>query len=335
VRSTGPWDNPNIFGLLMGVGIVLAIGSAVLNFRLLGFSKSDAGCWKGHRRWWEVAFVIVYLVSAGLMGRGLLHSYSRGAWLATFCGSAYLFGNLRHRNAHLATALSPRPPGGEGESLSCASCVSWFNKNWFSLSAILLSVVVLSFWHYRATEWYPARRAFSVTNTLDSTWRDRVAAWECALQITAEHPCFGAGWNQPERLYRRYYFLPEVSGSAGIRLNDYLLLGATLGIPALFCFGMYIWLSLKQKSEVRSQKSEIGSQDLRSDLRPPASDLLSATCRAGAIVLLIGFWFDGGLLRLPTAATFWILLELGAATMQKNAALATDEHRFSQIKTRT
>jgi hypothetical protein len=33
--------------------------------------------------------------------------------------------------------------------------------------------------------------------------------------------------------------------------------------------------------------------------------------RASAIVLLVGFWFDGGLFKLPTAATFWILLELG------------------------
>jgi hypothetical protein len=28
-------------------------------------------------------------------------------------------------------------------------------------------------------------------------------------------------------------------------------------------------------------------------------------------VLLVGFWFDGGLFKLATAAPFWILLELG------------------------
>jgi hypothetical protein len=43
----------------------------------------------------------------------------------------------------------------------------------------------------------------------------------------------------------------------------------------------------------------------------PAS-FLPATCHAGAMVLLVGFWFDGGLFKLPTAATFWILLELGS-----------------------
>ena len=34
-------------------------------------------------------------------------------------------------------------------------------------------------------------------------------------------------------------------------------------------------------------------------------------CHAGALVLLVGFWFDGGLFKLPTAAVFWTLLELG------------------------
>jgi hypothetical protein len=29
------------------------------------------------------------------------------------------------------------------------------------------------------------------------------------------------------------------------------------------------------------------------------------------VVLLVGFWFDGGLFKLATGATFWILLELG------------------------
>jgi hypothetical protein len=40
-------------------------------------------------------------------------------------------------------------------------------------------------------------------------------------------------------------------------------------------------------------------------------DWLKTVCRAGALVLAVGFWFDGGLFKLPTAATFWILLELG------------------------
>jgi hypothetical protein len=101
------------------------------------------------------------------------------------------------------------------------------------------------------------------------------------------------------------------------------MLGATLGMPALFCFVTYIWLSLKQRSEARSQKSDGGIPAV--DLRPLTSDLWQATCRAGAIVLLVGFWFDGGLFNLPTAATFWILLGLGAVELHKETAKQTNE----------
>ena len=105
-------------------------------------------------------------------------------------------------------------------------------------------------------------------------------------------------------------FPQKLTERGAFEMNDILMLGATLGIPALFCFGMYLWLSLKGKAESgkhtpppslrRTGKVEI--QDL---------DWLRSVCHAGAIVLLIGFWFDGGLFKLPTAATFWILLELG------------------------
>ena len=39
---------------------------------------------------------------------------------------------------------------------------------------------------------------------------------------------------------------------------------------------------------------------------------LQMACRAGALVFLVAFWFDGGLFTLATASVFWILLELGA-----------------------
>ena len=33
------------------------------------------------------------------------------------------------------------------------------------------------------------------------------------------------------------------------------------------------------------------------------------------MVLLVGFWFDGGLFKLATGAMFWVLLELGREDM--------------------
>jgi hypothetical protein len=188
---------------------------------------------------------------------------------------------------------------------------------WLLVAVILASVFVLCFWQFRQTEWHPARRAFSVVNPVDFSWRNRVSAWEGALQIAAEQPWFGAGWDQPELLYEHFYLPPKLTESAAIQMNDYLMLGATLGVPVLGCFGMYVWRTLTNKAEIRKQKTEnerakaeIGKSGNRETGRVE-SDWLRTTGHAGAVVLLVGFWFDGGLFQLPTAATFWILLELG------------------------
>jgi O-antigen ligase len=292
-RWSGPWDNPNIFGLLMGTGAALAVGIGMRGWRM------EDGRWKTRSGVWRLVFgkfavVTLCLIAVCLMGRGLSHSYSRGAWLATFCGMSY----LGYQVFRCQVSSSSKSEIGNRKSETLRSlCSLWLRKNQLPLSVILVSVFVLVFWHFRQTAWHPARRAFSVVNAGDFSWRNRIAAWEGALQMMVEHPWFGFGWNQPEPLYEHYYLLPKLSESAAIQMNDYLLLGATLGIPALFCFGIYLSLSLFRNSAFSLQPLE----------------LLPATCRAGAIVLLVGFWFDGGLFKLPTAATFWILLELGSA----------------------
>jgi hypothetical protein len=164
-----------------------------------------------------------------------------------------------------------------------------------------------------------------------------MAAWEGALQITAEHPWLGAGWNQPELLYEHFYLPPKLTESAAIQMNDYLMLGATLGVPVLGFFGMYVWRTLTNKAECRKQKTEnerakaeIGKSGNRETGRVEL-DWLRTTCHAGAIVLLVGFWLDGGLFKLPTAATFWILLELGAVPRQNYFTAMNAEN--TEIKT--
>ena len=94
-----------------------------------------------------------------------------------------------------------------------------------------------------------------------------------------------------------------------IQLNDYLMLGMTLGVPAMLCFLVYVGLSLTTRTRGASRASNIEHRTSNVEHRPLD---LAAVCRAGAAVLLVGFWFDGGLFKLATGATFWILLELGA-----------------------
>jgi hypothetical protein len=298
-RWSGPWDNPNIAGLLMAVGMVLAVGLFVqiLISKIQGLKteKTASGVW--YLAFGRFASIILCPLAVILMGHGLLHSYSRGAWLATFCGVGYLtFQALKCQ----VLGSSKLAIGNRQSAISYDSCLSWLKSNWSPFAVVSASVFMLTFWHFQQSDWHLARRALSAVDPVDFSWRNRVAAWEGALKITAEHSWFGTGWSQPEPLYEYYYLPPKLTESAAIEMNDYLMLGATLGIPALFCFGMYLWLSLTQKSGVG-----INSLELRT------LDCSKIVCHAGVIALLVGFWFDGGLFKLPTAATFWILLELG------------------------
>ncbi len=142
-RWSGVWDNPNIFGMLMGTGFVLAFGIAS------GFLRS----WTG-----KIVVVPLCLVAAGLMVRGLLHSYSRGAWLATVCGGTYL---LRHWISREMRRIR------EDDGFLCGSCISRLKTICVPLSLILAASFVLMFRHCQESDWRPVRRAFSSVNTAD------------------------------------------------------------------------------------------------------------------------------------------------------------------------
>ena len=340
-RWSGPWDNPNIFGVLMGVGFVLALGRMVSgNAEMLKTEKLKAEGVKAESRkqkaerdgqcppaniehpisnWGEWVRKAFYLAAAGAMGVGLVKSYSRGAWVGTAVGVAYLAYQV-----------------GKAEKLKTEMLKT--GHRWVALSVICASIAVLTFWSFRETEWRVARRVVSVGNINDFSWRNRVAAWEGALQMMADKPWFGFGWNQPERVYDSFYRPARLTEGGAMQMNDYLMLGSTLGVPALLCFLMYVGLCLKgsprskaqspkfngQRTEDRGQRTEVGGRRAEdrgrrtegglpnTDHRSLATDhWAKAVCRAGAVVLLVGFWFDGGLFKLATAAPFWILLELG------------------------
>jgi O-antigen ligase len=343
-RWAGPWDNPNTFGVLMGAGAVLAIGllaSGKAESRkqkaemggehpasniqhptsnwgrwVLGKAESrkqkaeigtgQAEMLKAARRWAVVA-------AAGAMGVGLVRSYSRGAWVGTAVALMYLLLKAERRKQKAEIGR------GKGESGKQRAETSRGNaekpktekltvaRRWGTVAVICAAVGVVGFWTFQQSAGSVARRAYSVANANDFSWRNRVTAWEGALQMMAEKPWFGYGWNQPERVYGAYYCPAKVDEAAAIQLNDYFMLGMTLGVPALACFVMYAGLCLAGRPFW-----EVCRLGETTDYRPLTTDnWLSVACRAGAIVLLAGFWFDGGLFKLATAATFWILLELG------------------------
>ena len=350
-RWTGPWDNPNTFGVLMAVGVVLSLGRAVqrlkakgqmLNTESQGAATSGRGVPSGgeqrsaniehrtsnveHRtlnlgHWLRLVFL---LAAAGVMGVGLIKSYSRGAWVGAALGLAYLGYFVAKAESRKQKAEMGR---GKAETLKAEMLKAV--RSWLALAIISVAVGLLAFWSCRHTERAVARRATSVANANDFSWRKRVAAYEGALQMMADKPLLGFGWNQPQRVYDQFYRTPKVDEGAAIQLNDYFTLGTTLGIPALACFVAFIGLSLTRNTEHETRNTQTAA------LRPLTSDLwLPSVCRAAAIVLLVGFWFDGGLFKLATGATFWILLELGREAILGPGLLEVAPNA-NQIETRS
>jgi hypothetical protein len=298
-RWSGPWDNPNSFGILMGVGVILSLGLAVSDCQPVR---------------WKALIIIPCLALAFPMARGLLNSYSRGAWLGTAFGILFLLANLKPEKAKSTDKQESSP--------LLRSNLFWIKKEYFPHFIILAAIIVIVFLPFRQNDWQLLHRAMSVINIDDFSWRNRVTTWIGSLQMMADHPWFGAGWNYPEPLYEYYYMPPRLDAGTSIGMNDYLILGTTLGVPALLSFGVYLWLSItapRVEGHLNTLKSsetptlyksapELSQQPTFNVIR------IKVICRAGAIALIVGFWFDGGLFKLPTAAIFWILLELGNIT---------------------
>jgi O-antigen ligase len=302
VRWSGLWENPNFYGSLMGVGIALSFG-----FVVSSFVQSQLPLVNCRSRLPFRLPLSVYWgsLSAILCGIGLIKSYSRGAWIATICAVIYLVWQV-------LKGLKSNVQGLGG---------LWLFRNRRGLTLIAFSLFVLTFWQFRFTEWRPARRVFSMANINDFSWGNRMMAWRGALRMMADRPWFGFGWGEAEAIYEKKYCPPQLESGAAIQMNDFFMLGISVGAPALLCFLAYVGLSLKSpRSMVQRLKSAESEATL--DFEPWILDGLRATCRAGAIVLLVGFWFDGGLFKLATGSVFWILLELGRVDFHRGSSEA-------------
>jgi O-antigen ligase len=268
-RWMGLWNNPNDYGMLMSAGVLLAVG-------LFAGSKNK----EGRRRKW---MSVVLLMTAFMMGVGLIFSYSRGAWLGMAIGLLYL-----------------------------AKAHGKFKWEFVLPSILVIAAIIFFFWHSTpdTAPWYLKRADLSRPSA-----QHRVAAWKAGFEIMCDRP-FGVGWNKTVETYEKNYSPPE-NGATAIMTNDYLTLGAQLGIPALVCFVVYVALQLG----VGRWKLRVWEKSACEDARPTL-DSTKVACRAAALAMLVEFWFDGGLFKLATASVFWILLELGTSPPQRLTHLA-------------
>lgn len=317
-RWTGPWTNPNTFGVLMGVGFVMAAGL------LICFWRQPNRTWKA----W-LAMCLSFCAMAPL-GFGLARSYSRGAWVSTLAGLAFLL-YARHsigagtdpsplagtRFANCSEISSPPPEERDRErreplyhntsqeqpnvprtltpAIQQQNSLPFTSRPQLYAWAILfISLFTLLVLNFRGSENVILRRVASIGNPNDFSWRNRVASWEGALQMMAERPLFGHGWGRAEAMYDSFYKPAKLDTGAAIQMNDYLILGASLGIPALAAFVLLLLLL------ITGTLTEIAASD--------GSQMLRYTFAAAALALAIAFWFDGGLFKLSTGVVFWILL---------------------------
>lgn len=298
-RWTGPWDNPNLYGLLMGAGVILAIG-----WFTSAFKKPKVVEWL-----WR----LLLLVAAGVCGIGLLKSYSRGAWLGTVLGLVYLLWQVV-RGGGLTPLWSAQSGGPEkscAESLHSIAVV-WIRRNWRPAAVILVSLLMLSFWQFRHAQAPLVRRVFSAANVNDFSWRNRVSVWQGSLRMVIHHPFIGVGWGQVEKRFSESYRPARLEDGAAVQLNDYFTLANSAGLFTLICFGAYAFTSLRQSCRSLKFGSPTQAENTRGTGLLPALPSI-------AVLLLIGFWFDGGLFKLPTAVIFWLVLELANCSTRRLA----------------
>jgi O-antigen ligase len=319
-RWTGPWNNPNTFGTLMAAGFVLACGlSASLLFA--------PGNW---RKWTGLLLLLPPLV---LLGTALGRSYSRGAWVAAAAGLMFLTWritqtlalreqlNRRQQSSQREETINtgPQPIQQDHSALSQSKSLrflrSLFKKVVFPAAVISLSLFVLVVLNARGTDHPLARRVASMGNINDFSWRNRVAAWEGALQIIAEKPLVGHGWAGTDQIFDTFYRPAKLSEGMAIQLNDYLTLGIRLGIPGLVAFALF--LVLRTSAGLRIACASTNREPDSSPGTRSQTPFLAVSLAAAALVFAVAFWFEGGLFKLATGALFFVL---ACCNNQQNAA---------------
>jgi len=297
-RWIGLWNNPNIYGILMGAGVVLSTGLLLEDRRWKIEDGEENAEWKAGRilqRITENWKSVILVIAVGMMAVGLVMSYSRGAWTATVVALLYLtwsYGKLKWRYVGIGVGL-----------LALGVGLVWGNTS-------------------DSAPWYLKRADLGRPSA-----QHRVSAWRGAVQMMRDYP-LGVGWNQAVSVYDKSYSPPE-GGAAALTMNSYLMLGTELGLPGLVCFVAYVGLCFRRSPRLHLTKNlnlekriphpgplPIGSADsaeAETEKLVASHSSLRAACLAGALVFVVAIWFDGGLFDLPTTAMFWVLIELGVS----------------------
>jgi O-antigen ligase len=200
-RETGIWDNPNTYGVFCGV--VFTWGIAYL--RESGFTI--VGKWGGGK--------VVLFAALLLSLKGLLNSYSRGAWLGVAIAQTYLW--TPAILSKIASGIQRKTYITIGVPLTC----------------ILIYGALLKL---KDVDFPPLRRLGSIVNVTDLSWVHRLVAWKGSVLMLLERPIFGWGLENVESVYRVHFKPDSVPLAGAIVLNDVLFIAAGCGILVLILF---------------------------------------------------------------------------------------------------
>jgi hypothetical protein len=267
-RHGGPWENPNTLGVLVAVaGIIIATGIGDLFMRASLFSDTQKA------RHIISVLIIILAICWGLAITALYKTYSRGSWLAAITGYAYLIYTNRNRVIHVLIAAA------RIRRLTSA----------FLIALATGSILFVGYSeHFRS-------RVLSVADLTDLSWRNRIEAWIGGCNIIFDNYGVGVGWSRFDVMYDAYYKAEEIDDSSAIRLNDYLRLAGTIGVPSAILFVSSIVVGMRKSNDDNVSETEGFSR---------------SGCVASCIVFLITFAINGGLFKLEVAAPFWVLWQI-------------------------
>lgn len=289
-RWTGIWQNPNIFGLLMAVVFVLSAGRL---WRRL--QKRDEGHW------------LPYLLPSVIAIICVMKSYSRGAWVGTLCGAAFLFWHDWAGNAWTNNDLPPQNNDRKKKLFL------------FGIAGLVLGfLLVLAFKTAEQKQIPIVQRMVSAFGQRDFSSQNRLASYQDGINMLTDRPFAGFGWENVIRVHTALYLQSGLSTGEAIKLNDFLMLALRLGLPmfSVFLLFLWVWFSAGRRQNPMPKKFD---QDIR-------------LCRSATLMLAVGFLFMDGLFRLACGGAFWLFLTLsldfGAIAPR---AITDEDHRTDKI----
>lgn len=295
-RATAIWQNPNTYGLLMSCGLVLALGLLAESSWNYAQSKAVAVPSTGNHK-----LDMLLVLPAILLLSGLIQSLSRGAWLGTTLASFWLADHFLQKFHFSFGAETARD-----FLQSSHRSFGWSTCNLKSGIILTLALCLLTFWTARHDEHPHFRRVFTLGNATDFSWRNRVLAYEQALQMIQEQLLEGYSLAQWEQIHTSYYQPAWQEDGSAIKLNDYFVKSIVNGIPDILFFWIYLALFF-----IPHQSNQAFSSNHGYTTRQITA--------AVTITLLVGFWFDGGIFKMSIGVIFWIYLTMPTNTSESKS----------------